>query len=74
MNAEQYERLKPFKDRWLIFKTHHAMKWSGLELLAFQQAHKDLFGYVTANIYCGNCQNELIHKVFNALEDYESKI
>jgi hypothetical protein len=50
------------------------MKWSGLEILAFQQAHKDLFGYVTANIHCGNCQNELIHKVFNAFEEYESKI
>jgi hypothetical protein len=74
MNQEQYERLKPFKDRWLTFKTNHAMKWSGLEILAFQQAHKDLFGYVTANIHCGNCQNEMVHKVFNAFEEYESKI
>ena len=74
MNAEQYERLKPFKSRWETFKTNHAMKWTALELLTFQQLHKDMYGYVTANIYCGNCINELVHKIFNALEQYESKI
>jgi len=74
MTPEQYERILPFKDRWLTFKVNHAMKWTTLEILAFQQLHKDLFGYVTANIYCGNCQNEMIHKIFNQMEEYESKI
>ena len=74
MNKEQYERLLPFKERWETFKVNHAMKWMPLELLAFQQLHRDMYGWAAANIYCGNCQNELVHKVFNALEDYESKI
>ena len=74
MTHEQYERLKEFKARWETYKVNSAMKWNALELLAFQQMHKELFGYVTANIYCGNCQNEMVHKIFNKLEEYESKI
>lgn len=74
MTSEQYERLKEFKPRWETYKVNSAMKWNALELLAFQQMHKELFGYVTANIYCGNCQNEMVHKIFNKLEEYESKI
>lgn len=74
MNQEIYERLLPHKDRWLTFKVNHSMKWTSLELLTFQQAHKELFGWSPANLSCGTCLNELVHKVFNAFEDYESKI
>lgn len=74
MTQEQYQRLLPFKSKWQTFKVNHSMKWGALELLAFQQMHKELFGYVTANIYCGNCQNEMVHKIFNKFEEYESKI
>ena len=73
MTQEQYEKLKPFKDKWHTFKVNSAMKWGALELLTFQQLHKEVFGWVTQNLYCGNCQNEMIHKLFNALEEYEHK-
>lgn len=74
MNKEQYEKLLPYKERWQTFKVNHAMKWSALELLTFQQIHKEVFGWVNPNLYCGQCTNELVHKVFNQFEEYEAKI